>query len=290
MSAAALLPQQIVPLDAADAALAFMRLGGVLPLLEHYFLALRAEVDDALAQRLPPAAGKPYPYGRCEEITRRAAGALDRRLRNPANYIDAALASYRAAGGVMRTVWGALRGQYFQNALQIGHLYVDVSNDTVNLAKPKVEILPMAESGLVNVRDLAHFRDIAAVYWGGEAYANTLAPALAPLLPILYYSPGKLNPSLQPASDYMIALMMRDRFIQSEEWVLAGPAPPDDVRTALAARLADALRPQSEDPRREAAAACQAARAKGFYNRKDWRDGIIRHYIRILPAEAPPVG
>lgn len=284
MSVAALLPQQIVPLDAADAALAFMRLGGVSPLLERYFLALRAEVDAVLASRLPPAAGKPYPYGRCEEITRHAAGLLARRLRRPTTYVDAALASYQAAGGVVRTVWGALRGQYFQNALQIGHLYVDVSNDTVNLSKPKVEILPMTDSGLVNVRDLAHFCDIAAIYWGGEAYANTAAPALAPLLPVIYYSPGRLEPSFQPASDYMIGLMMRDRFVQAEDWVRSGPEAPAEVRAALAARLPDALRPQSGEPRREAAAACGAARSKGRHGDMAWRDDMVRHYMRLLSA------
>ena len=287
MPAAALSPQHIVPLDAADAALAFMRLGDVLPLLEGYFLALRAEADSVLAPRLPPAAGKPYPYGRCEEITRHVEGLLKQRLRAPANRVEAALAGYRAAGGPVRSVWGALRGQYFQNALQIGYLYVDVANDTVNLAKPKVEILPMAESGLVNVRDLAHFRDIAAIYWGGAAYANTIAPALAPLLPILYYSPGRLNPSLQPASDYMIALMMRDCFVQSEEWVLGGPAPPDDVAAMLAPRIPIGLRPKGADSRGEAVAACQLARANGFHNRKDWRDDVVRHYIRILSSDVP---
>lgn len=284
MAAAELLPQQIVPLDAADAALAFMRLGGVTPLLQAYFLALRAEADAALAERLPPAAGKPYPYGRCEEITRHVAGLLAARLRNPANQVDYALLAYRAAGGAMRTVWGALRGSYFQNAFQIGRLYVDVSNDTVDLTKPKVEILPMAESGLVNVRDLGHFRAIAEIYWGGRAYVNTLAPRLAPLLPMIYCSPGRLAPSYQPASDYMIALMMRDRFRQAEEWVLAGPEPPPEAWAALRARLPVELAAQTADPRAEAAAHCRSARENDLHLDVEWRDSMVASLMRMFPT------
>lgn len=283
MAAVELLPQQIVPLDAADAALAFLRLGGVRPLLERYFLALRAQVDAELADRLPPSAGKPYPYGRCQEITWRAAALLDARLRRPVSRVDHALSAYRAAGGVMRTVWGALRGSYFQNALQIGHLYVDVSNDTVNVTKPKVEILAMAESGLVNLRDLTHFRTMAEIYWGGGAYANTLAPRLAPLLPMIYYSPGRLEPSYQPASDYMIALTMRDRFLQAEEWVLTGPEPPADVRAFLIARLPAELAAQTADPRAEAAAHCRAARYNNLERSVEWRDSVVASYLRMFP-------
>jgi hypothetical protein len=40
---------------------------------------------------------------------------------------------------VLKKVFVLLKGRYFQNALQLGNLYVDVANDTVDTAKPKLE-------------------------------------------------------------------------------------------------------------------------------------------------------
>ena len=160
-----LLPQQITPVDERQAALTARHLGGDGSALHSYFMALRGESDQALAG-LPPAGGKPYPYGRCEEITRDLFARLSQRLARPAGPVERALRAFVEGGGVLRSVWGVLRGQYFQNALQIGALYVDVSSDTVVVTKPKVEVLPIGSSGLVPVRDLDHFRQTAERYWG----------------------------------------------------------------------------------------------------------------------------
>ena len=58
--------------------------------------------------------------------------------------VERAIREFIGKGGAFRSVWGVLREQYFQNAIQLGGLYVDVSNDTVVVTKPKVEILPIA--------------------------------------------------------------------------------------------------------------------------------------------------
>src|SRR3954447_20911150 len=80
---APLLFQQIVPVDEAQAALTRMCLTDISESLMTYFLALRAETDAVLAPLLPPAGGKPYPYGRCEEITRELHARLVKRLERP---------------------------------------------------------------------------------------------------------------------------------------------------------------------------------------------------------------
>ncbi|SMH53691.1 hypothetical protein SAMN02982994_3384 [Azospirillum lipoferum] len=280
-----LLPQEIAPVTAHQAALTDRFLSFRTDRLMRYFLALRAETDAALAPRLPKAAGQPYPYGRCEEINNDLFVRLAGRAARPANAMDRAIRDFVAAGGVVRTVWGVLRGRYFQNALQFGGLYVDVSNDTVVATKPKVEILPIAESGLVPVRDLAHFRETAALYWGATVYANHLAPSLAPLLPMVSASPGRLLPAFQSACDYMIALMGRDGFQEAEAWLRDGPAPPAEVADALLATLPDDLRPQA-DGRAEAVAACRLARAEGRAMDTAWRDGRVRDYLRAMRARA----
>jgi hypothetical protein len=281
-----LLPQQIAPATAAQAELTARWLAPLGDDLAAYCRALRAETDTVLAPRLPRAGGKPYPYGRCEEITQHVHGRLQERLRQPAHAVELALQGFVAQGGQLRPVWGVLRDLYFQNALQMGTLYVDVSNDTVVVSKPPVEILPMEESGLVPVRDLAHFRHTAERYWGATLYANHLAPTLAPLLPIVSVSPGRLAPGLQSACDYMIELMRRDGFLQAEAWLRDGPPPPQQLRLA---RLPADLRPWTADARQEAVLACQRARAAGAARDPHWRHARVSDYLRLLrdPAASP---
>lgn len=283
-----LLPQQIAPDTPEQAALTERWLAPLGPALDAWCRALREETDAVLKPRLPDAAGKPYPYGRCEEITQHAFARLQERLRQPAHPVERALRDFVAAGGWVRSVWGVLREQYFQNALQFGTWYVDVSNDTVVVTKPPVEILPMAASGLVPVRDLAHFRQTAERYWGATLYANHLVPTLAPLLPVVSVSPGRLLPGLQSACDYMIELMRRDDFRQAEDWLRDGPAPPPELRLP---RLPADLQPWTADARAEAVLACQRARAAGAALDANWRVARVSDYLRLLrapPAAASP--
>jgi len=276
-----LLPQEIAPVDDRQSALTALHLGGDPAALFGYFMDLRGESDRALAG-LPPAGGKPYPYGRCEEITRDLFARLSQRLAQPAGPVERALRAFVEGGGVLHSVWGVLRGQYFQNALQIGALYVDVSNDTVVVTKPKVEILPISESGLVPVRDLDHFRQTAERYWGATLYANHVAPTLAPLLPMLSVSPGRLAPGLQSACDYMIALMCRDRFGQAQRWLETGPAPPAELAAGCLAAIPADLRPLTGQPRLEAVAACHRARDAACWADPDWRTARVLDYLRLM--------
>lgn len=276
------LPQEIVSVEPGRAGETLRRLGGSTELLTAHFLALRLEVDAALAPRLKPAAGKPYPYGRCEEISGEVFARLAARIERPTNEIDRALRAFAEEGGVIRRVWGALRGRYFQNAFQIGGLYVDVSNDTVVVTKPKIEILPIAESGLEPIRDLAHFREIAALYWGATIHVNHLAPSLAPLLPMISHAPGRLHPGLQSACDYMIGLMCRDEFREAEAWLAEGPLPPPEATAVVASRIPPDLRPWTTDPRAEAIEACRRARVAGVSTDTRWRDARVLDYLRCV--------
>ncbi|MBI1208806.1 MAG: hypothetical protein GC191_16160 [Azospirillum sp.] len=281
-----LLPQQIAPVDRRQAELTRQYFDGRLEQIYPYFLALRTQVDAELATKLPLAGGKPYPYGRCEEITRACFKRLAARMRGPSGPTENAIRDFARNGGIVRTVWGVLRGQYFQNALQFGALYVDVANDTVVVTKPTVEILPMAESGLVALRDLDHFREIAAIYWKAAVWANVLVPSLAPLLPLVTVNPGPVVPQLQAASDYMIALMCRDGFRQAEAWLHTGPTPPPEVAAAVLATLPQALSPQTADGRGEAIEACRAARAAGHDENGRWRSERVMDFLSLRKPQA----
>lgn len=281
-----LLPQQIAPVDARQHALTQSYLAGHTEALMVYFLGLRAQIDTVLSPKLTAAAGKAYPYGRCEEITRELYALLALRLRQPITQIEQVLHDFMDQGGIVRTVWGVLREQYFQNALQIGGLYIDVSNDTVDVNKPQVEILPIEASGLLAVRDLAHFRQTAERYWGATIYANHLLPSLAPLLPMVSASPGRLQPGLQSACDYMIDLMCRDGFAQAEAWLREGPTPPPDVARTVLARTPDDLQPWTAQRRDEAIIACQRARAAHCHANAQWRQARVLDYLRSLSGRA----
>lgn len=191
-----------------------------LPQLEKFFWWLRGTVDAELQSACPVKQGKLYPLGQCLEISL----AVQQRLAEivsmdvPGDVIPGydALMAFQAAGGVLRQVWGDLRREYFQNAFQVGALYVDVSNDTVTVTKPKVEILPFEQANFVAVQDFRHFMRVARNYWQGELYPNHVLPELAPYCPLIHVSPAGLV-TLCEASRYMLSLTERAAFVLSEE-------------------------------------------------------------------------
>lgn len=232
------LPQEIRPACAEQQQLTSRHLEGRISELEGYLYALRREIDGELLGTTPQYR-KPYPYGCCLEISQ----AFERKLRAAVASgasrpgLDA-IRAFMQEGGYVGSVWGALRERYFQNAFQFGSLYVDVSNDTVDVRKPAVEILPMADSGLLNVSDVAHFVRIARAYWQGEYYVNDVWPALAPIAPVVMVVPDLQLVRFPTGSAYMVGLQRRDRYQSAEAYLADGPALPAAAREALLARLA----------------------------------------------------
>ncbi|WP_192499155.1 hypothetical protein [Skermanella pratensis] len=283
-----LLPQQPAPVTRRDAALTARFLLPASEALEELFLDLRAETDRLLGPAMGARYGKPYPLGCCREITQDVLGRLGGVLAKPDHRGARALSAFLAAGGAGRCVWGALRGRYFQTALQFGGLYVDVANDTVTVTKPKVEILPLEEAGLEAVRGAEHFAEIADAYWGMRIVANHALPSLAPLLPMIGVIPGRA-PVLHSATRYMTELFRQDGFARSEAWLTNGPVPPAEVVEALRARCPEDL--LTADPHtgvRAAVAACRSARAAGLAASAEWRDARVRDFLRIFPVQPDP--
>lgn len=191
----------------------------VLSELEACLLTVRRQLDPELERLQPVKLGKPYPLGQCLEI----AEAMQARLRTvtesdlPADAVIGlrALRAFQRAGGDFRQVWGDLRGQYFQNAFQVGTLYVDVANDTVTPTKPKVEILPFDQANFHSIRDFHHFRQLACSYWQHEVYPNHVLPALAPHCPLIHVNAeGRIT--LHEATQYMLAMTRQQGFAPSE--------------------------------------------------------------------------
>ncbi len=267
-----LLPNEPGVADAAaQGALTARHLIPALDTLEALLRHFRALVDRDLAGTRSWS-GKPYPLGLCLEITRAVEAILDgldrldlASLPTEARAGAAALVAFRRAGGAVRRAWGALREQYFQNALVIGTLYVDVANDTVVPTKPKVEIKPFADAAFRALRDYRHYAAVARTYWSARVHPNHLLPDLAPYFPLLMLFPdGRLTVKCDTA--YMTCLTLRAAFAPSAE-VLAAPPLDDGLFAAARAALGDSVRGlpgTAEEGRRAALGNCAAFRAAGW--------------------------
>lgn len=274
-----------VPDAQRQSALTALHLAPHLDALEAFFLHLRANLDPRLAAELPTKLGKPYPLGQCLEISLGVAQALSRfdAGESPlAKRGGEALAAFSAAGGQVRRVWGDLRGQFFQNAFQVGSLYVDVANDSVVVDKPKVEILPFDQCGMVAIGDFEHFADLAGRYWGDEVFPNHVLPQLAPYLPLIHLPKGG-GAVLREPSDYMVTMAMASQFRASRSY-LAAHVMPQDVFDALSAKLVDgpSLPASSVEAGRSAAlASCDADRERGWHTDMQIADRHVQAAFEI---------
>jgi hypothetical protein len=256
-----LIPPPPLRVSREQAALTKRFLTPALDRLHSLLLRLRQDVDARLTAELAGRYTQPYPYGCCLEITNAMAEqlqALAARRDGPAE--ERALRAFFRHGGEVRILWGVLREQFFQNALQIGGLYVDVSNDTVDVRKPKIEILPLEESGFALVRDAFDFARIAERYWQARIYANSVLPELAPLYPMIAVDRrGVIH--IQSNAAYMLRLFGGEEFRLAEAWLAEAPTAPDAVAEALREHAPVELRRATSPGTAEAIEACRRLRA-----------------------------
>ena len=255
--------------------------------LEAFFLAIRALVEPGLSQNKPMKLGKPYPIGQCLEITLAVKQILltaSEALFHETSAVRGveAFAAFRKAGGTVRQVWGDLRGEFFQNAFQVGTLYVDVANDSVTPTKPKVEMLPFDEADFVPIADFRHFAHLAATYWQDRIYPNHVLPELAPTCPLIHVLPnGHIR--IAEATQYMVALSQAKAFRASEE-VLRDALMPTDIFVHVVKRLAGTrwkLAKTPEQGRAAALRACREQRAKKWHLSRQHASGTITAALEI---------
>lgn len=294
---AGLLPNQPALAVGRQQTLTQQHLLPALPALEAYLLALREQIDPPLRQHKPIKLGKPYPLGQCLEICKAMQAAWRAGPQQPlaplAQQGADAFSAFTRAGGSVRQVWGDLRGCYFQNAFQWGGLYVDVANDTVTATKPKIELLPLEDSGLCAIRDFRHYAAVAARYWQGELVPNHLLPGLAPYFPWLHLRPSG-QASLCDASDYMLALAMRGQFHPSETVLADAPVAPALFAHLHAALHAGGVAGLAESPaagRQAALANCRHYRAKRWHLQPHSRQRALQQLagIQAVLARARPL-
>jgi hypothetical protein len=252
--------------------------------LEAFFLAIRLHVDLTLERAQPVKLGKTYPLGQCLEISLAVMRLLEQadvsavRLSDAAVAGRTAFAAFRKAGGAFRLVWGDLRGEFFQNAFQLGTLYLDVSNDTVTPTKPKVEILPFEQARLIPVADYRHFARISSRYWKHRVYPNHVLPELAPYCPLIHLAADGVL-AIMDCTEYMVGMTRAGRFAPSEEVLSDQPMP-----AALFQYIVQALgEVKSTLPRTAEEGRVMALRACREYRGKRWY-AVPRHGAKLVMA------
>lgn len=278
------IPRQVTPLTPEQEQRFLTSFASAQPVIERLLLRLRLAADLELAPRFPFYGNKPYPLGRCLEIrdavfTRLQAELNDRQAGTDDDRAALELLRhYLALGGFCTKLWGSLRNEYFQNAIQLGAWYIDVANDTVVATKPKIEILPMASSGFSGIGDYRQFADIARRYWQVEVFANSLFPRLAPLYPLVCVN-DKRHAWLAANYAEVIELTRRQAFLPSERILHQLPPAPEYVRTLFAGRWSadQPLLAQEGDP----VVACRAARAQGLMTSDDYRRAALAAFNQL---------
>lgn len=241
---------------------------------------LRLTVDLDLVPRYPYFGEKIYPLGRCKEIRDAVFTVLQAQLQQPTGVGLTLIREALDQGAVLKKIWGDLRGVYFQNAMTLGNWYLDVSNDTVNPNKPRVEVLPLADSGFADISSFEQFIKVAQCYWGVDVYRNDVCPALAPFMPLIYIREDGVS-WMGEANDDMLAMTMSNEFSAAERILSTLPPPPEalmqkwhEVLSNLAAN--DFLHAQGD-----AIAYCRHYRAQQYHLGSHVRDRAVMAYLAL---------
>ena len=117
-----------------------------------------------------------YPIGFCASIRDRVYTELSR---------ETCIRSLKAAGVVFNRVFIILKNAYFQNAIQLGNLYIDAANDTVDPGKYWLEWMPIPEVQYQNLESWPQLAEVAERYYRCRVFPNFCFPLLAPLVPLL---------------------------------------------------------------------------------------------------------
>ena len=142
--------------------------------VDDVFFAKRATISSTSSAIAGEADLAGYPLGFCGQIRDQV---LDRLV------ADAAFRELIGADVVLKKIFVLLKGVYFQNALQLGNLYVDVANDTVFIDKPKIEWLRIEDTPFENADSWSAVAAVGKRYYEVELYPNLLFPLAFPSAP-----------------------------------------------------------------------------------------------------------
>ncbi|EWH09363.1 hypothetical protein DS2_13234 [Catenovulum agarivorans DS-2] len=244
-----------------------------------YLAFARIKADLELVPKYPYFSGKPFPLGRCCEIRDAVYQLIISDIKSNHSHEGLSLLiNYMKQGHSLNKIWGGLRNAYFQNAFQIGDYYLDVSNDTVNPNKPRIEILPMAESGFAEITDFETFVDIGQRYWQVQMYKNSVCASLAPYMPILCVEPN--GQSWLAVNDYTIAFSRQSQFEKAKQILQKLPEPSQSIKSrwqALLTQNSNRYLNNQLSPE----AYCNKYKADGLDKDENFRNDIVKAFISL---------
>jgi hypothetical protein len=241
---------------------------------------LRLMADIELIAKYPYIGTKIYPLGRCREIRDAVFELLAQKLPTATEPGLVCLRNRLAQGQVLKKIWGALRGVYFQNAMAIGDWYLDVSNDTVNPNKPRIEVMPLATSGFVEITSFELFVEVAQHYWEVSVYRNDVCPALAPFMPLLLVA--KCGTSwLGDATDEMLFVATNSQFRASEQVLNRLPPAPAEALLLWRQALSSISHNDFLHSQGDAVDFCQRYRTQGYHQHSAERDRAVMAYLTL---------
>lgn len=133
----------------------------------------------------------PFPKGYCFHITSIFENYLRIKIKTEETWIIP-FKAYLAKGGFFRKVWGVDKNQYFQTALQVGPIILDVSYNTVNLIQAKVDWQVLGTNCVFReVKDLEDYLSIKSSYQGIDSYWNTVFNEIKEDYPIIHFDRNK---------------------------------------------------------------------------------------------------
>lgn len=150
-----------------------------------------------------------YPVGQCTTITRLAWQLLEKASALPPTEGFSRLKKFAASGGSLHVIWGGLRNEYFQTAFQAGSYFFDISNDTVDVRKPKLDHSLLEQSGFHDIHSYREYIGIKERYHHTKICGNHCFPMLFPYFPLIL---SDQNRFFFDTSEYMAKLNITTGF------------------------------------------------------------------------------
>lgn len=144
----------------------------------YIFSELQPYIEKSFKGKSP---GNGYPIGFCNVITSFAYNFIMANKELPA-FLP--LQQFLKQGGIFNIIWGGVRQEFFQTALQLGSYYFDISNDTVDINKPKLEIKKIVDSDFHDINSFKEFAEIKEKYHKVDIYRNHCLPGFFPYYPL----------------------------------------------------------------------------------------------------------
>lgn len=144
------------------------------------------EIDYSKYEKWLKRNNKFYPIWFCNDIRNRAFSVLNSWKFDLINKL-------KNEWTIFKQIYWTYDMKYFQNAIQIGDYYLDVSNDTVDPSKEKIDYSRLNESLFRNFSNYSDYCDVIESYRKAEVFPNIYFTEIAFSYPFFVLHNGKIE-------------------------------------------------------------------------------------------------